>query len=143
MSEQPSHLRRNFRHFHPISTRWQDNDSYGHVDSASYYSFFDSAVHTYLIREGGLDVRHGALIACVLASSCDYFAPISFPASIEVGLRVTRLGDSSVQYDLAIFRQHEQEACAAGKLTQVFLDRAHHRSAPIPAQLRSALQALG
>lgn len=142
MPEQPKHLRRNYRHFHAINTRWQDNDSYGHVDSASYYSYFDSAVHGYLIREGGLDERHGELIACALSSSCDYFAPISFSATVEIGVRVVRLGGSSVQYELAIFRQDEQEACAAGKLTQVFLDRARNRSTAIPARLRGALEAL-
>ncbi len=142
MSEPSRHQRRNYRHFHAISTRWQDNDSYGHVDSAAYYGFFDSAVHGYLVREGGLDVRHGELIACVLNSSCDYFAPISFPATVEIGIRVARLGNSSVQYELAIFRQDEQEACAAGKLAQVFVDRTHNRSASIPARLRAALEAL-
>lgn len=142
MPEPPKHLRRNYRHFHTVSTRWQDNDSYGHVDSAAYYGFFDSAVHGYLAREGGLDVRRGELIACVLSSSCDYFAPISFPATIEIGVRVARLGCSSVRYELAIFRQGEQEACAAGKLAQVFVDRAHNRSMSIPARLRTALEAL-
>lgn len=142
MHEQPKHLRRHFRHFHPIATRWQDNDSYGHVDNASYYAFFESAIYSHLTLEGGLDLRHGALIACVLSSSCDYFAPIAFPATAEIGLRVTRLGDSSVQYELAIFRPGEQEACAAGKLAQVFVDRTHNRATAIPARLRSALEAL-
>ena len=139
---QPQHLRDDYRHFQPITTRWHDNDIYGHVNNVTYYSYFDSAVNAYLIAEGGLDIHDGEVVGFVVSSSCDYFASIAFPEVIEVGLRVGKLGNSSVQYELAIFRSAEEQACAAGRFVHVFVDRASNRPAPIPTALRAALQRL-
>jgi acyl-CoA thioester hydrolase len=139
---QPEHLRRDYRHFQPISTRWHDNDIYGHVNNVTYYSFFDSAVNTYLIEVGGLDIHNGGVVGFVVSSSCDYFASIAFPERIEIGLRVGKLGNSSVQYELAVFKVGEDEACAAGRFVHVFVDRASNRPLPIPETLRAALTAL-
>jgi acyl-CoA thioester hydrolase len=140
--DQPEHLRRDYRHFQPISTRWHDNDIYGHVNNVTYYSFFDSAVNTYLIEVGGLDIHNGGVVGFVVSSSCDYFASIAFPERIEIGLRVGKLGNSSVQYELAVFKVGEDEACAAGRFVHVFVDRASNRPLPIPETLRAALTAL-
>ncbi|MBD3736080.1 MAG: acyl-CoA thioesterase [Pseudomonas balearica] len=142
MTAQPKHLRSDYRHFQPITTRWHDNDIYGHVNNVTYYGFFDTAVNTYLIQQGGLDIHGGEVVGFVVSSSCDYFASISFPDLIEVGVRVARLGNSSVQYELAIFRQGEREACAAGRFVHVFVRRADNRPTPIPERLRGALEAL-
>ncbi len=142
MSEQARHLRDDYRHFHAISTRWHDNDLYGHVNNVTYYSFFDTAVNAYLIQRGGLDIHDGEVVGFVVSSSCDYFASIAFPDAIEVGLRVARLGSSSVQYELAVFRRDEEEACAAGRFVHVFVRRADNRPTPIPDSLRRALEAL-
>ncbi|QII99344.1 acyl-CoA thioesterase [Stutzerimonas balearica] len=142
MTAQPKHLRSDYRHFQPITTRWHDNDIYGHVNNVTYYGFFDTAVDTYLIQQGGLDIHGGEVVGFVVSSSCDYFASISFPDLIEVGVRVARLGNSSVQYELAIFRQGEHEACAAGRFVHVFVRRADNRPTPIPERLRGALEAL-
>nr|MBF0681288.1 acyl-CoA thioesterase [Pseudomonas sp.] len=142
MPEQPQHLRNQYRHFQPITTRWHDNDIYGHVNNVTYYSFFDSAMNIYLIEKGGLDIHDGEVIGFVVSSSCDYFAPIAYPEIIEVGLRVAKLGNSSVQYELAIFRLGEAQACAAGKMVHVFVDRASNRPIAIPVSLRRALEAL-
>jgi len=142
MTVQPKHLRSDYRHFQPITTRWHDNDIYGHVNNVTYYGFFDTAVNTYLIQQGGLDVHGGEVVGFVVSSSCDYFASISFPDLIEVGVRVARLGNSSVQYELAIFRQGEHEACAAGRFVHVFVRRDDNRPTPIPERLRGALEAL-
>lgn len=142
MPEQPQHLRDDYRHFQPITTRWHDNDIYGHVNNVTYYSFFDSAMNIYLIEKGGLDIHDGEVIGFVVSSSCDYFAPIAYPEIIEVGLRVAKLGNSSVQYQLAIFRLGETQACAVGKMVHVFVERASNRPIPIPASLRMALEAL-
>lgn len=139
---QPEHLRRDYRHFQPITTRWHDNDLYGHVNNVVYYSYFDSAVNAYLIERGGLDIHNGAVVGFVVSSACDYFASIAFPESIEVGLRVAKLGNSSVQYELAIFKAGEQEACAAGRFVHVFVERASNRPVAIPEPLRAALQEL-
>ncbi|MCQ4286557.1 acyl-CoA thioesterase [Pseudomonas stutzeri] len=142
MAEQPQHLRDDYRHFQPITTRWHDNDIYGHVNNVVYYSYFDSAVNTYLIERGGLDIHEGEVVGFVVSSSCDYFASIAFPDALEVGLRVGKLGNSSVQYELAIFKAGESQACAAGRFVHVFVDRASNRPTPIPNDLRQALEAL-
>ncbi|WP_394375391.1 acyl-CoA thioesterase [Stutzerimonas frequens] len=142
MPEQPKHLRRDYKHFQPITTRWHDNDIYGHVNNVVYYGFFDTAVNNYLIQQGGLDIQDGDIVGFVVSSACDYFASIAYPDLIEVGLRVAKLGNSSVQYELAIFREGEQEACAAGRFVHVFVDRASNRPTAIPGRLRAALEAL-
>ena len=142
MHEQPKHLRRDYKHFQPITTRWHDNDIYGHVNNVVYYGFFDTAVNNYLIQQGGLDIQDGDIVGFVVSSACDYFASIAYPDLIEVGLRVARLGSSSVQYELAIFREGEQEACAAGRFVHVFVERASNRPTTIPGRLRAALEAL-
>ncbi|MBN1082227.1 acyl-CoA thioesterase [Pseudomonas sp. 1079] len=135
-------VRDDYRHFQPITTRWHDNDAYGHVNNVTYYSFFDTAVNTYLIEQGGLDIHDGEVVGFVVSSACDYFASIAFPECIEVGLRVGKLGNSSVQYELAVFKAGEQEACAAGRFVHVFVDRASNRPVPIPGMLREAMQRL-
>jgi len=142
MPEQPKHLRHDYRRFQPITTRWHDNDIYGHVNNVVYYGFFDTAVNNYLIQQGGLDIQGGEIVGFVVSSACDYFASIAYPDVIEVGLRVARLGNSSVQYELAIFREGEQEACAAGRFVHVFVERASNRPTAIPGRLRAALEAL-
>ncbi|KFE57457.1 acyl-CoA thioesterase [Pseudomonas syringae] len=134
--------RTDYRHFQSITTRWHDNDIYGHVNNVTYYSFFDSAVNTYLIERGGLDIHDGAVVGFVVSSSCDYFASIAYPDLIEVGVRVAKLGNSSVQYELAVFKAGENEACAAGRFVHVFVDRASNQPVSIPEGLRAALQVL-
>lgn len=138
----PQHLRRDYPHFQPITTRWHDNDIYGHVNNVTYYSYFDSAVNAYLIEVGGLDIHNGEVVGFVVSSSCDYFASIAFPERIEIGLRVAKLGNSSVQYELAVFKQGEEQACAAGRFVHVFVERASNRPLPIAERLRTALAAL-
>lgn len=140
MSHTPQ--RADYRHFQPITTRWHDNDIYGHVNNVTYYSFFDSAVNSYLIERGGLDIHDGEEVGFVVSSSCDYFASIAYPDLIEIGLRVGKLGNSSVQYELAVFRAGEEEACAAGRFVHVFVDRVSNQPVPIPAQLRDAMELL-
>jgi acyl-CoA thioester hydrolase len=140
VSEQPN--RCDYRHFYPITTRWSDNDLYGHVNNVVYYSYFDSAANRYLIEEGGLDIHEGDIVGFVVSSGCDYHAPIAYPDRIEAGLRVDRLGNSSVQYGIAIFRAGEAAAVAHGHFVHVFVDRASNRSVAIPPHLRQALEAI-
>ncbi|ELC7286370.1 thioesterase family protein [Pseudomonas aeruginosa] len=135
-------LREQYLHFQPITTRWHDNDIYGHVNNVTYYALFDTAVNTYLIERGGLDIQGGEVIGLVVSSSCDYFAPVAFPQRIEMGLRVARLGNSSVQYELALFLEGQREACAAGRFVHVFVERRSSRPVAIPQELRDALAAL-
>jgi acyl-CoA thioester hydrolase len=139
---QTQHLRDDYKRFQAITTRWHDNDIYGHVNNVTYYSYFDSAVNSYLIEVGGLDIHGGDAVGFVVSSSCDYFASIAFPERIELGLRVGKLGNSSVQYELAVFKEGEEQACAAGRFIHVFVDRESNRPVPIPAELRAALEAI-
>lgn len=96
-----------YRHFLPITTRWMDNDVYGHVNNVVYYSYFDTVVNEYLIRRGALDVERGATIGLVVETQCNYFAPLVFPQRVEAGLRVARLGSSSVRYEIGLFAHGE------------------------------------
>lgn len=134
--------RADYPHFQTITTRWHDNDIYGHVNNVTYYSFFDSTVNTYLIERGGLDIHDGEVVGFVVSSSCDYFASVAYPDLIEVGVRVAKLGYSSVQYELAVFKAGEDEACAAGRFVHVFVDRTSNSPVSIPEALREALQVL-
>ena len=134
--------RADYKVFYPISTRWSDNDIYGHVNNVVYYSYFDTAANRYLIEEGGLDISDGRIVGYVVNSGCEYHAPITYPESVEAGVRADRLGNSSVQYGIAIFRAGEQAAAAHGYFMHVFVERAQNKSVPIPEALRVALQKL-
>lgn len=134
--------RGDYRRFVPINTRWSDNDIYGHVNNVQYYSYFDSAVNRMLIEAGVLDIHRGETIAFVVESACSYFRPLAFPDGLEVGIRVARLGRSSVRYELAIFRDGDDTACAAGVFVHVYVARATNRSVAIPEATRDLLQTL-
>ncbi|WGL15069.1 thioesterase family protein [Microbulbifer bruguierae] len=133
------YTRDHYRVFFPISTRWHDNDIYGHVNNVTYYSYFDSAVNRYLIEEGGLDIHSAAVVAFVVNSSCDYRAPLAYPQQLEAGIRVEKIGNSSVVYRVAIFAAGEVQAAAGGRFTHVFVEREGNRSTPIPERIRQAL----
>lgn len=134
--------RRDYGWFTPITTRWSDNDIYGHVNNVVYYSYFDSIANRYLIEVGGLDIHTGDTVGLVVNSSCDYYAPIAYPQALEGGLRIDRLGNSSVQYGIAIFAANEQVACANGTFTHVFVDRDTNKPQAIPERMREALAAI-
>ncbi len=134
--------RDDYRKFYPINTRWMDNDLYGHVNNVTYYSYFDSAVNRYLIEEGGLDIHNAPVVGYVVSSSCQYRQAIAYPETIEAGIRVDRLGNSSVSYGVAIFKQGQDAAAAHGEFVHVFVDRASGKSVPIPATIRDALKQL-
>lgn len=126
--------------FTPLITRWSDNDIYGHVNNVMYYSYFDSTANRYLIEQGGLDIHDGQTIGLVVDSGCSYFAPVAFPDQLEGALRVAHLGNSSVRYELAIFKAGKSLAIAQGHFVHVFVDRHSRQSVAIPDQLRQALQ---
>ena len=142
MSKTAPPTRADYKIFYPITTRWSDNDIYGHVNNVTYYSYFDTAANRYLIEEGGLDISDGSIVGYVVSSGCEYHAPITYPESVAAGIRVDRLGNSSVQYGIAIFRQDQPVAAAHGYFVHVFVERAANRSVSIPAQLRIALARL-
>lgn len=131
--------RSDYRHFVRIETRWSDNDIYGHVNNVQYYGYFDTAVNRMLIEAGVLDIHAGNPVAFVVESACRYFRPIAFPAPVDVGIRVARLGRSSVRYELAIFSGESAAACAAGVFVHVYVDRTRHESVAIPEDTRALL----
>lgn len=140
MSKPQVPTRADYGVFYPITTRWSDNDIYGHVNNVTYYSYFDTVANRYLIEEGGLDISDGSIVGFVVNSGCEYHAPITYPEPIEAGVRVDRLGNSSVQYGIAIFKEGQDKACAHGHFVHVFVERAENRSVAIPDNLRAALE---
>jgi acyl-CoA thioester hydrolase len=131
-----------FVHFSDITTRWMDNDVYGHVNNVVYYSYFDTVVAEYLIANGALDFTKGATIGLVVETKCSYFAPIAFPDRVRAGLRVAHLGTSSVRYEIGIFRNDEQQAAAQGYFVHVYVDRVSNRPAPLPEKFKQVLRKL-
>jgi acyl-CoA thioester hydrolase len=140
MADDASPSRADFPYFQTISTRWKDNDIYGHVNNVEYYSFFDTVINTYLIREGGLDIHAGANIGICAESHCRFLDSLAFPDAVDAGLRVARLGNSSVKYEIALFRAGSDKAAALGWFVHVFVARDHRRPQPIPDAVRKALE---
>ena len=140
MSKELAPTRDDYPIFYPISTRWEDNDIYGHINNVVYYSYFDTAANRYLIEQGGLDINDGSVVGYVVNSGCEYHAPLAHPDELEAGVRVDRLGTSSVQYGIAIFRKGASTAAANGHFVHVFVERAKDKSVPIPLNIRSALE---
>ncbi len=134
--------RQDYPHLLPIQTRWMDNDVYGHVNNVTYYSYFDTVVNCYLIDHGGLDIRDGRVVGFAVETACRFFKPVAYPDKLEAGLRVGKLGNSSVLYEIAIFKDGEAEAAAAGHFVHVFVDRESDRPTPIPVPIRQALEPL-
>lgn len=131
-----------YRHFCPIATRWMDNDVYGHVNNVVYYSYFDTAINRFLVDEGGLDIAAGPIIGLCVESHCKYARPVAFPDALEAGLRVERLGRSSVRYGVGIFAVGQPAAVAEGYFVHVFVGRANRKSTPILDTMRAALTRL-
>ncbi len=134
--------RGHFRHFLPIPTRWKDNDVYGHVNNVEYYSYFDTAINTWLIREGGLDIHHGEVIGLCAESHCRFASELAFPETVEAGLRVEKLGTSSVRYGIGLFREGQPGPAAVGWFVHVFVDRRSRRAQPVPPRIRACLEPL-
>jgi acyl-CoA thioester hydrolase len=131
-----------YPYFLAIPTRWMDNDTYGHVNNVTYYSYFDTVVNEHLVCAGGLDIQHSPAIGLVVETSCRYHRPLSFPDTIDAGLRVARIGNSSVAYEIALFRKGDEDPAATGHFVHVWVERATQRPTPVPASIRVALEAL-
>ena len=126
--------------FRTITTRWMDNDVYGHVNNVVYYSWFDTAVNAHLMERGVLDIHGGSTIGLVVETQCNYFTPLAFPQQVEAGLRVARLGSSSVRYEVGLFAAGEPMTAAKGHFVHVYVDRESRRPVPVPPDLRAVLQ---
>ncbi|MFW1925518.1 acyl-CoA thioesterase [Acinetobacter ursingii] len=129
-----------FHFFLNIQTRWADNDIYGHVNNVTYYSYFDTAANSLLIQHAGFDIRQSPIIGLVVDSACSFFQELSFPDVIEVGVAIAKIGNSSLRYELAIFKQHHVEPSAQGHFVHVFVDRETRKTTPVPDTIRMALK---
>jgi acyl-CoA thioester hydrolase len=134
--------RADYRHFLAIPTRWMDNDTYGHVNNVVYYAYFDTVINEYLIRAGGLDIHGGPVIGLAIETFCRFHAPLSFPDTIDAGLAVGKLGNSSVRYEIGLFRHGEETPAATGHFVHVFVERAASKPTAIPEPIRRALRRL-
>ena len=134
--------RDDYKHFHPITTRWMDNDVFGHINNVIYYSYFDTAVNQYLSIHAGFSIKDDPIVSYVVHSECTYLSGIAFPDQIEIGLRVDKLGNSSVTYALAVFKEGEANAAAYGTFVHVFVNRKEEKPVSIPKIIKEALQGL-
>ncbi len=142
MSRALPHTREAYRHFRLITSRWMDNDVYGHINNVVYYSYFDTAVNQYLIECGVLDIARSEVIGLVVETQCNYHSAIAFPDNVHAGLRVAHLGHSSARYEVGLFRNDEPRAAAQGHFVHVYVQRASGRPTALPAPLRAALERL-
>ena len=138
----PPSRRGDFPHLLAIPTRWMDNDVYGHVNNVVYYSYFDTVINRFLIEAGGLDPQAGEVVGMAVETGCRFHRSLAFPDTVQAGLAIGRLGSTSVRYEIGIFRNDENDACADGHFVHVFVARASQRPVPIPGPIRAALRSL-
>jgi acyl-CoA thioester hydrolase len=134
--------RADYPHLQSITTRWMDNDAYGHINNVVYYSFFDTVVNTWLIERGVLDIEKSSVVGYVVETGCNYFAPLTYPQKVTAGLRVGHVGRTSVRYEIALFAEGSDTAAAQGHFVHVYVDRATQRPMAVPDMLRDAIARL-
>jgi acyl-CoA thioester hydrolase len=131
-----------YSYWQVVSTRWRDNDIYGHVNNAVYYSYIDSVINGYMVKEEVLDPWNSEIVGIVVESHCEFYRPLRYPVLIDGGMRVEQLGTSSVRYEVGMFPQDESRAAAVGGFTHVFVHRSSNRPVPIPRNVRAVLEKL-
>ena len=134
--------RADYRTFQRLTTRWMDNDIYGHMNNVVHYSLFDTAVNGWLVEQGVLDIHGGEQIGLVVETGCRYFSEMAFPDIVSAGIRVARLGSSSVRYEVGLFRNEEDKAAAEGFFVHVYVGRESRRPQPLNAALRMVLEGI-
>jgi acyl-CoA thioester hydrolase len=142
MTRPKPHQRADYPHVQAITTRWMDNDAYGHINNVVYYSFFDTVVNTFLIESGALDIGKSPVVGYVVETGCNYFAPLTYPQKVLAGLRVAHVGRSSVRYEIALFAEEDGSAAAQGHFVHVYVDRETQRPVKLPEALERALAPL-
>jgi acyl-CoA thioester hydrolase len=142
MTREPPGRRSDYRHFLAIPTRWMDNDLYGHVNNVVYYSYFDTVINRFLIERGGLDIHSSPVIGVAAESGCRFRTSFAYPETVDAGLRVGHLGNSSVRYEIGLFREGIDEAAAEGHFVHVFVERGAQKPVSIPAAIRAALESI-
>src|SRR6478609_5512944 len=140
MPDAPKDTRADFAHWLRIPTRWMDNDVYGHVNNVTYYSYFDTVVNQHLIAAGVLDVERSPVFGVVAETSCRFFSSLTFPQVVDAGLRVARLGATSVQYEIGLFVDGVERPAAVGRFVHVYVGRESRRPEPVPDSVRKVLE---
>src|SRR3954447_5932751 len=140
MTRHPPSTRAQFRWFNAITTRWMDNDAYGHVNNVVYYSWVDTAVNRWLLDHGLLDLAGSTVVGIVAETACRYISQVTYPDAVAVGIRIAKLGRSSVRYEVGIFREDEDAASAEGHFVHVYVHRATMRPVPIPDSVRAEME---
>lgn len=141
-ARRPPSTRARYKAFRALTTRWMDNDAYGHLNNVVHYSLFDTAVNMWLIEQGLLDIAKSPTVGLVVETGCRYFAEMAYPDVVTAGIGVARLGASSVRYEIALFRGEEDVAAAEGFFVHVYVDRATRAPTPIPAPARALFQSI-
>ena len=143
MSERPRPAQTSdYAIFYSLESRWADNDIYGHINNVAYYAYFDSVVNRFLIEHGNLYPASDSVVGYVVHSSADYFAPVSYPATLRLGLRVVRMGEKSLTWEVGVFAPDADQTCVTGTFTHAFVNRETGTSASIPASIRAAVEQL-
>jgi len=142
VSRSPAATRADFRVWRKVTTRWADNDAYGHVNNTVYYEWFDTAVNAWMVEQGMLDIANGDPIALVVETRCTYAAPLAFPENVDIGLAVAQLGHSSIRYRIGVFAEDSDSAAAEGEFVHVVVDRATRRPVEIPREWRDRLETI-
>jgi acyl-CoA thioester hydrolase len=137
--KRPMRQRRHYKAWRPITTRWMDNDVYGHVNNVVYYSFFDTAVNAWLVEKGLLDIERGPIIGLVVETGCTYARPVAFPEEVQAGIAVSRIGTTSVRYDIGLFVKGNPEPAAEGFFVHVYVEREGRKPRPLDGQWRTVL----
>ena len=138
--KRPPASRSEYKKFMEIPTRWMDNDVYGHVNNVQYYSYFDTAVNSYLIEQGVLNIQESEVIGFVVETQCRYFSSITFPDVMHAGIRVARIGNSSVRYEVGLFTNDSDIAAAEGHFVHVYVTRNDQRPTTVPTDMRAVLE---
>lgn len=142
MARAEAHSRKDYFLFWPLQTRWADNDAYGHMNNVVHYALFDTVVNGWLIDQGLLDIQNGKIVGLVVETRCSYFSQLAFPDSVEAGIRITKLGTSSVTYEIALFKQSETQAAAQGSFVHVYVDAKTRKPVPLPENWRKILETI-
>jgi acyl-CoA thioester hydrolase len=142
MSEKKLIFREDYQKFYPLSTRWMDNDMFGHINNVIYYSFFDTAVTHFLIEAGCLTLKKNPIVFYVVHTSCNFISSLSYPEEIEAGIMLKKIGNTSITYGVSVFKKGAISASAYGEFIHVLVDRDSYKSIPIPENIRQTIQSL-
>jgi len=142
MANERNRMRDGYKRFVAITTRWADNDAYAHVNNVTYYSYFDTAVNHVLVTEGAFDIERATEIGVVVETMCRFYKPLAFPDALEAGLRVTKLGRTSIRYEIGIFKKGDDEAAAAGHFVHVYVRRGDFQVVPVPEAVKRVVTPL-